>query len=267
MVPVSGQLVPIAAAMLTKVFDAYSNPRTAPAFLGPEEISERDLTADPRSRPQQHHDILVGIVDAAARSATTPSLGGAAPTVLVTVRERDVKGSDPENAFDPASVCVSAGAGSARPGFGFVEGAEIPISMKAVRQLICTGGTQEVVLSDAGRIVALGSAQRCLTAPQRRAITVRDGGCLIPGCSVPAAWCEIHHVIEAARGGPTHPDNGVLLCWFHHRTIDTSGWQIRTMDGVPQVKAPPWIRVDAPWRSTTKSPTRIVDRISDAVTV
>ncbi len=35
---------------------------------------------------------------------------------------------------------------------------------------------------------------------QRRAIGVRDGECLIPGCHVPAAWCEIHHVTEHARG-------------------------------------------------------------------
>ena len=104
--------------------------------------------------------------------------------------------------------------------------------------MICTGGTQTVVFDDDGRIIELGSPERCFTPHQRRAITLRDGGCLIPGCSVPAAWCEIHHVIPDAEGGPTHPDNGVLLCWFHHRTIDSSGWGIQMLRGVPHIRPP-----------------------------
>jgi hypothetical protein len=144
-----------------------------------------------------------------------------------------------------------------RAGVGFVEGVTAPVSLATVRQFICAGGIQTVTLNDAGRVISLGSEQRCFTGQQRRAITVRDGGCLIPGCGIPAAWCEIHHVAEAARGGPTHTDNGALLCWFHHRTIDTSGWQIRIRHGVPQVKAPNWIHINAPWRPVTRSPTRL----------
>ncbi|GFZ75567.1 hypothetical protein GCM10010921_31320 [Microbacterium album] len=76
---------------------------------------------------------------------------------------------------------------------------------------------------------------------QRRAITARDGGCVIPGCTIPAAWCEIHHVDEHANGGPTHTDNGVLVCWWHHHNLERSGWDIRMRNGTPVVKAPPWI--------------------------
>ena len=112
-----------------------------------------------------------------------------------------------------------------------------------------------------GAIMQLGSPERCFTAHQRRAITLRDGGCLIPGCTVPAAWCEIHHVIPDESGGPTHPDNGVMLCWFHHRTIDTSGWQIRMLRGVPHIRPPAWLDPGGTWRVATKSPTRIADRL------
>ncbi|WP_370455339.1 HNH endonuclease signature motif containing protein [Diaminobutyricimonas sp. LJ205] len=90
---------------------------------------------------------------------------------------------------------------------------------------------------------------------------MRDGGCLIPDCPIPAAWSEIHHVLEWANGGKTHTDNGVLLCWFHHRTIDSSGWQIRMVRGSPQIKAPPWIDPNADWRPATKSRTRLADEI------
>ncbi|MET0976798.1 MAG: hypothetical protein ABWX82_14155, partial [Leifsonia sp.] len=37
----------------------------------------------------------------------------------------------------------------------------------------------------------------------------------------------------------THVDNGVLLCWYHHRTIDSSGWHIRMINGSPQIQPPP----------------------------
>ena len=84
----------------------------------------------------------------------------------------------------------------------------------------------------------LGSTVRCFTAKQRAAIAARDGGCIIPGCTVPARWSEVHHVIPWQQNGPTNIDNGVLLCWFHHHTINTSGWKIRMINGRPQVRGP-----------------------------
>jgi len=73
---------------------------------------------------------------------------------------------------------------------------------------------------------------------------------------------EIHHVFPDAAGGKTHTNNGVLLCWFHHRTIETSGWKIRMLRGVPQIKAPPWLDPGGgKWRYVTKSRTRIADAL------
>jgi len=54
----------------------------------------------------------------------------------------------------------------------------------------------------------------------------------------------------------------LLLCWFHHRTIDTGGWQVCLVDGVPHVKGPPWWDSAAKWRSATRSPTRRRDQIA-----
>ncbi|TFC53126.1 HNH endonuclease, partial [Cryobacterium sp. TMT2-17-1] len=74
------------------------------------------------------------------------------------------------------------------------------------------------------------------------------GGCIIPGCTVPAAWCEVHHVTPWHRGGKTEIDNGVLLCWYHHHSIDTSGWNIRMIRGTPQVRAPYCYDPTRTWR-------------------
>ena len=240
LIPLRADLMPEVAAGITRLFDAHLSPRSSTGFMTDEEAAHFEASGEQRTTDQQRHDVLAAIIETAARSGEHPSIGGAAPTVLVSVRASD----------------LAAGRGA-----GHADGVELPVSMRAVRRLMCTGGTQRVVVDDRGRILELGSQERCFTPQQRRAITLRDGGCLIPGCSVPASWCEIHHVIPDVDGGPTHPDNGVLLCWFHHRSIDTSGWGIRMQRGVPQIRPPVWLDPGGGWRDATKSPTRLADRL------
>ncbi|MHA6668231.1 HNH endonuclease signature motif containing protein [Homoserinimonas sp. A447] len=233
-------LLPEIAGKLNRVMDSYLSPKTTGTFLSDEdreaaEAAEAEGGRDPRTDVQKRHDVFASMIDAVARSGETPSIGGAAPTVLVSVTSDDL---------------------SRGRGVGWIDGVDDPISFDAVKQFICTGGTQNIRFDSDGRIIELGSPQRCFTPAQRKAITLRDGGCIIPGCNIPPDWTEIHHVIADADGGPTHTDNGVLLCWYHHRSIESSGWQVRMRKGVPEVKAPPWIQWDAPWRPASKSRTR-----------
>lgn len=237
---VRGALIPDVAAKFTALVNAYMSPRTAPAFLNEEELAAHDREHDPRTRDQQRHDIFAGILDTAARSAETPSMGGVAPVVMVSVRHSDL---------------------DTGRGVGHIDGLEVPVSMRVITQYTCTGGTQNVVFDDNGRIIELGSPERCFTPQQRRAIGLRDGECSTPGCHIPPAWCEIHHVDPAEQGGLTHTDNGILLCWFHHRSLDSSGWQFRMLDGAPHVRAPRWLDSTQEWRPTAGSRTRQQDRI------
>jgi hypothetical protein len=240
LIPITGELIPEVAAKLRRLLDAHLAPRSSGGFLTADERADLAVQAETRTTDQQRHDVLAAIIDTATRSGQHPTIGGAAPTVLVSVRATDLETGH---------------------GAGHADGIDIPISLRAIRHMICTGGTQTVVLDDTGRIIRLGSPKRCFTPHQRRAITLRDGGCLIPGCTVPAAWCEIHHVIPDAHGGPTHTDNGVLLCWHHHRTIDTSGWDIRMRRGAPEIRPPGWLDPDRTWRPATKSPTRLANQL------
>lgn len=245
-IPVSGRLMPEIGGALQRLFDAYLSPKTAPVAFRTAEQAQEDLEQsvlerEDRTVDQQRHDVLAVILDVAARSAEVPTIGGAAPTVLVTVRQKDLE---------------------QRTGAGWIDGMDAPLSMRAVEQKICSGGTQSVVFGDDGAILALGVPDRCFNREQRRAISARDGGCIIPGCQIPASLSEIHHVFPDAAGGKTHTNNGVLLCWFHHRTIETSGWKIRMLRGVPQIKAPPWLDPGGgTWRYVTKSRTRIADAL------
>ncbi len=50
----------------------------------------------------------------------------------------------------------------------------------------------------------------------------------------------------------------LLLCWFHHRFIDTGPWRIRMNNGVPEVQAPRWFDRSGRWRQVTKSRVRML---------
>lgn len=219
-------LLPEISGKFETCIAAVVSPKSSPVFLTDEQAAEQSA-GDVRTFPQRQHDAFASLIDAASRSAQVASMGGAAPTVLVTVTQQDL--------IDDR-------------GAGWIDGVEEPISMAAIRQFACAGGIQKMLTNDDGRIVSLWSPERCFTPQQRTAIAARDGGCVITGCRIPAGWCEVHHVEEWARGGPTHTDNGVSLCWFHHRSIDTAtGWQVRMRDGVPQVRAPGWMNPRGEW--------------------
>jgi hypothetical protein len=200
--------------------------------MSAEEMAATGLDDDPRTRDQQRHDALAAMIDIAARSTQMPSLGGAAPVVMVSVTQQNLETGQ---------------------GIGFI--GQVPISMQAVRQFTCTGGTQKIVFTDDGRLIELGSPKRIFTPQQRKAIILRDGECCTPGCHMPGVMCEIHHVDPAANEGPTHTDNGMLLCWFHHRTLDTSGWEFRMADGLPEAKYPHWLDDSGKWYPTNRSRT------------
>ncbi|PCE15205.1 hypothetical protein AUC47_14670 [Microbacterium sp. SZ1] len=193
--------------------------------------SDSRAVIDPRTATQKRHDAFAAALGIAARHRDMPTLGGAAPTLVVTVDARD----------------LDAGSGWASlPGAHGDPQGQVPVRVAA--QAGCSGTIQRVTMRE-GRIVGIDSTDRVFTVHQRRAIVARDKECLIPGCHVPAAWCEIHHVTEHARGGPTTTDNGVPLCWWHHRSLDGSGWEIRMSDGVPQVRGPAWWDREQRWRT------------------
>ncbi|WP_314855441.1 DUF222 domain-containing protein [uncultured Microbacterium sp.] len=249
-VPVRGLLLPEVAAQLQTIFDAHLSPKVA--FDDPTASSMADgCTADggdalpplpardDRTRAQRQHDALAAALHVAASSGLLPTIGGAAPTLVVSVDADDL---------------------ARGTGYAHAQGCDQPISVAVARHIACGGVIQRVTMQG-GRILAIGTEERVFNRHQRRAIALRDGGCIIPGCGTPAGWCEIHHVTEHAVGGPTHTDNGVLLCWYHHRFLDRIGWSIRMNRGVPEVLAPPWHDTRRAWRPVTTSPTRLRKRV------
>jgi hypothetical protein len=247
---VRGKLLPEVAAALQRLIDAYNNPRVqfVPSAeqldLSPDACPDQDLevppeaAADPRSPGQKRHDAFAAIVTSVAAAQAAPQLGGAAPTLVVSVSAED----------------YVSGTGRAH-----LESTDWDVPVTVAAHAACAGGVQRVLFDANGAIVGISTSGRIFTPYQRKAIILRDRECLIPGCHVRGDWCELHHVQEWARGGPTHTDNGVALCWHHHRTLETSDWQIRMTDGIPQVRGPAWWDPYCRWR-TPGDGYRAVDR-------
>lgn len=224
LVAVRGELVPEVAAALYALIQS---------------VNSRVDSTDRRSVSQRAHDAFAAIVNVAAASSQIPTSGGAPVTVMVQT----------------TAEALSQGKG------GWMHGANgtlTPLSAEATRYGACSGALEFYATDKNKRLVALGNRQRTFNSHQRRAITARDGGCVIPGCQVSTTWCEIHHVQPHAQGGQTHTDNGVMLCYFHHRTLDSSGWEVRMRDGYPQVRAPAWVDAKRVWRRA-RAPSQILD--------
>jgi hypothetical protein len=125
------------------------------------------------------------------------------------------------------------------------------ISATTLRRWCCNACFLPAVLNTAGAVLDVGRASRLVTLTIRRALALRDRGCSFPGCELPNAYCDAHHITEWHDGGPTCLDNLALLCGFHHRLIHTSDWQIRLgTDRRPEFLPPSFMDPDrAPRRN------------------
>ncbi len=104
------------------------------------------------------------------------------------------------------------------------------ISAETARRLACDAVVVPLLRSG-NEILALGRKTRVVSAAQRRALQLRDGGCRFPGCEA-HRYVDAHHVIPWSLGGPTDLDNLVLLCRTHHRLVHEGGFSVsRLADG------------------------------------
>jgi hypothetical protein len=66
-----------------------------------------------------------------------------------------------------------------------------------------------------GKRIECSPTARFFTGATRRAIELRDQECTHAYCDVPAADCDIDHIVPFP--GPTTQENGRVLCGFHNR--------------------------------------------------
>jgi len=119
---------------------------------------------------------------------------------------------------------------------------------ETVRRLACDSAVT--------RITGLGEleqeithAGRSIPPATRRAMVARDHRCVFPGCDRPAPWCDGHHLVHWADGGPTRLDNLGLVCRTHHRKVHEEGWKLRREKDGRWIATPPALIVTSRSRS------------------
>lgn len=171
-------------------------------------------TGDTRSHAELQADALVALARGALDGGSLPDVRGERPHVRVTI--------------DWMALCAERGA----PG---VAGGELawagPITAETARRLACDASVVRMITGPDGLPLDVGRAQRSCSSAIRRAIELRDGHCVFAGCDAPPEWCDVHHVIHWAHGGPTSCDNGALLCERHHTSCHEGGFSIRRAPG------------------------------------
>ncbi|MDG5484056.1 HNH endonuclease signature motif containing protein [Mycolicibacterium gadium] len=91
-----------------------------------------------------------------------------------------------------------------------------PLLSDADRQYLTCDATCEVWFQRDGQPIGAGRATRTISRRLRRALEYRHPTCAVPGCAA-TRGLHAHHIVHWERGGPTEPDNLVLLCPYHHR--------------------------------------------------
>ena len=164
----------------------------------------------------------------AATGRALPSSGVLRARALAELVRRGMAG-DPATATAPRTEAIlevrDHGDGCAR--VRSIDGE--PVDDRTVAVFACDGWLAPIVVDPATATpLFAGRSVRYATAAQRRALVIRDGGCVFPGCDAPPGWCDAHHVVAWEDGGPTGIDNMALVCRAHHGLAHSTDWALET---------------------------------------
>jgi hypothetical protein len=210
MVGLRGVLDPEGAAILKSAIDPLSIPCPEKDEQG------RTITPDDRTPARRRMDALLAIVQRGVASADgVPTTDKAKVVVFIDLDDlvADVNGDIPEAFRRKRSSGRSTGTGSCTTLTGDV------LSPGVVRRMACDAEIIPMVLGSDGEPLDVGRRRRLFTRGQRLALIARDKGCSWAGCTVPASWCDAHHVVHWRHGGRTSLLNAALLCPKHHTEV------------------------------------------------
>ncbi|MFD4007585.1 DUF222 domain-containing protein [Brachybacterium paraconglomeratum] len=100
-----------------------------------------------------------------------------------------------------------------------------PLEPRTAERLACTGKVSLAISDVHGEILHLGRARRLASRAQRRALRLRDGTCVFPGCHQ-SKHLDAHHLTPWSEGGPTDLDELALLCRRHHVMVHEGGLRL-----------------------------------------
>jgi hypothetical protein len=196
------------AGRLTAFLNAFTAPRRR--HLQDNHLHQRPGEADEFAALPVDRQRGIGFVALLENIPTTslPRHGGTGTTVMVTLDYDTLLRDANQAGFAQTATGEKVTAGQAR-------------------RWACQAGLVPVVLGGNSEILDLGRSRRLVSEAIRKALNLRDQGCTTLGCTMPAAFCEAHHVVPWSRGGKTRLQDCKLLCpWHHHRAHDPD-WETR----------------------------------------
>jgi uncharacterized protein YcfJ len=145
----------------------------------------------------------------------------------------DLAGKGVGNIFAGSRVAAAFGDGaSARQ----LLGSHAELTVEALTRIGCDAEINLMMLDAGGEVMHCGHSTRFPLVGQRRALVVRDQGCVFPGCDRPPSACQAHHLKFWSHHGPTDIENLALVCSFHHWLIHDRHW---VLERIPPEKGWP----------------------------
>jgi len=90
-----------------------------------------------------------------------------------------------------------------------------------------------LVVKHGERVLNVGRARRVVSPRQRAALAEQYQTCVVPGCAIRFADCDIHHLWWWSPAGPTDHDLQVPLCGAHHLWLHEGDYTITCEDTTP----------------------------------
>jgi len=172
LVRVDGQLDPERGQTLIDALRSITDPQ------------QLDAT-DTRTPGQRRADALAQLCADHLASGEAPVSGGFRPQVTVTASYETLLG------LVGGTGCVTEDCGLLSP--------------ETARRILCDAGVTRLIFGPDGMPLDVGRTTRVIPRQIRRALNIRDQGCVIPGCQSRPRYCDAHHVIHWLFGGDTKP--------------------------------------------------------------
>ena len=166
---------------------------------------------DERTPGQRRHDALAEVARHRLDAGDLPQQGQEKPHLTIVVDAetlRDTPGSPP--------AVLDWG---------------VPVCGETAKRHLCDASVRLALVGDRGdgvfSTLHMGRAFRTTTIAQRKALELRDGGCLWPSCEGHPNECTSHHFLAWSAGGPTDDENLGLVCGRHHWNVHEGRFVVR----------------------------------------
>jgi len=104
---------------------------------------------------------------------------------------------------------------------------QVGLPVESVRRLSCSCKIVPV-LTDGSEPLNIGRSSRAIPPSIRRALTIRDGQCMFPGCDC-NKFLDAHHIIHWSNGGDTSMENLIEVCHYHHVQLHEGGYSVHRL--------------------------------------